>query len=154
MTPLDEGTVLLDSKSSRLPSAKVRFFTFMLGLFLLLHLSWTYWHGESKNSLFSQGIVGTACVLVSGWRRTLCLTNKGVLRKSSYWGRKHVELLLWKDVAYVALAFRKNEMMTMFDRGGLTGIKVLFEREQEDSLRKILKQYLPDSKIETIPSNS
>ncbi len=154
------GAILLDSKSSRLPSKNVRLSIFALGIFLLGNLVWLALQQKislgsgSFSAHISQGFVGIACLIGACWHRTLCLTTEGVFRESFLLGagqnRRRSELLPWGKIEHVSLAFRKNEMMVLFDRGELTGIRVLFDKGQEEALRGILKQYLPGIRVDVL----
>ena len=146
---MEKTDVLLDSKSSRTPSQPTRIFMAAVGLLLLGHSLWKLQSGLEAN-FFSQGFVGLACFLASGWKRTLVLTREGVARTSVTWGKTRTETLPWKEIVHVALAFRKNEMLAMFDRGQLTGLKVLLDQEQEESLRAVLRQCAPHAEISVI----
>lgn len=144
--------ILLDSKSSRTPSAGTRAALAGFGLLLVGHAvrSWLVAQGAPSLRL-SQMFVGIACILTVGWRRTLSLTADGILRRTSRWGARRSELLPWADVRHVTLVPRRGELTALFERKELTGLKVLFDRDQEQALRAILERCLPDgTEVQTL----
>ena len=59
------------------------------------------------------------------------------------------EVFPWNELAHVGLAFRGKQMMAFFERD-IFGWKVLFDRSQEESLRKILGEDAANVEITTI----
>ena len=145
-------SILLDSKSSRMPSAGARAALACFGLALAVHAvhSWLA-DGGSSSLRLSQIFVGIVCILASGWRRALSLTADGLLRRTIRWGTRKSELLPWADVRHVTLVLRRTELVALFEREALTGIKVLFDRDQEQALRAILERHLPEgAEVQTL----
>jgi hypothetical protein len=132
----------------------MRAVSFAVGLFLLadglrLYLSATLEAGF--NRFFPYLIVGGALLYFSGFKKRIFLSPEGVVRESKSWTGSTSQLLPWKDVAHVTVAFRKNQMMCFFERReGVTGIKVLFDRDQEEAIRNILATYCPTVEVNTL----
>jgi hypothetical protein len=58
-------------------------------------------------------------------------------------------VLLWQDVKSVTLAFRGKNMMALFEVEA-TGWKVLFSKDQEQEVRDVLDEMLPDVVIDVL----
>ena len=94
-------------------------------------------------------IVGAACVFASGFCKEIRLTPEGIVRRTRSWFSSGEEILPWARVRHVTLAFRKDEMLALFEKGTM-GWKVPYRRRDEDALRRILKKHIPDTEIETL----
>ncbi len=132
----------------------MRMVSFAVGLFLLadglrLYLSATLETGF--NRFFPYLIVGGALLYFSGFKKRIFLSPEGLVRESKSWMGSNSQILAWKDVAHVTLAFRRNQMMCFFERReSVTGIKVLFDRDQECAIRNVLETYCPTVEVNTL----
>ena len=61
----------------------------------------------------------------------------------------HREVMKWEEIQFVTLMHKRVGTMVFLERDSL-GWKVLFERDQEDDLKRIFKQYIPDIEINEI----
>lgn len=147
-----DNTILLESKSSRIPSTGMRVALAGFGLLLAGHAACFGLFSGGKPSIpFSQAFVGIICILAAGWRRAFTLTSAGLLRSTSRWGARKSDLLPWNAIRHVSLVSRKNGIVALFEREEITGIKVLFDPEQEQALRAILERHLPKgTEIQTL----
>jgi hypothetical protein len=93
--------------------------------------------------------VGIICLLCSSYRKSFTLSSEGIVREQSVFGRRYREVLPWVQVRSVTLAFKGNSMMVLFEKG-IKGWRVLFNREEEQSVRSIVLENRPDIKIEVL----
>lgn len=152
MPALPHNEVLLDSKSSRFPTLGMRVVFAILGALLAGHALRSYLALPAEPLVpLSQFFVGVVAILATGWRRSLVLTPQGLLRQTNRWGARSDTLLPWSEIRHVTLVPRRTEVTALFEREGITGIKVLFDRQDEGTLRTILKERLPeDAEIQTL----
>jgi hypothetical protein len=86
----------------------MRVVSFAVGLFLLadglrLYLSATLETGF--NRFFPYLIVGGALLYFSGFKKRIFLSPEGLVLESKSWMGSNSQILAWKDVAHVTLAF-------------------------------------------------
>jgi hypothetical protein len=93
--------------------------------------------------------LGLVCVYGAGISRRLYISREGVVREMHSWGRVLRRVLPWDDVNYVSLAFRGNKMMAFFEVD-TTGWKVLFSKDQEGAVMKVLDEMIPDVEVEVL----
>lgn len=93
--------------------------------------------------------VGAAVLYACGYKKRIYLSEEGIVRETKTWLNNNREVFPWAELAHVALAFRRNEMMAFFERD-ILGWKVLFEKNQEGALREILGRYSPGIEIDTL----
>lgn len=94
-------------------------------------------------------IVGALMAVFSGAAKRLFLAPEGVVREMRVWSRRYVTLIPWSEVDMVTLAFHGQQMMAFFDRKErVTGIRMLFRREEEILVRDIVKKYCPGVHID------
>lgn len=94
--------------------------------------------------------IGAICIYGTSVQRRLYLSDVGVVREIRAWGRHVRRVLPWSDVKFVSFAFRRADMMVFFEVD-ITGWKVLFSRDQEDLVRDILDDYIPDVETQNLP---
>jgi hypothetical protein len=140
-------SVLLESRSNTPFPEWMRWTFGVIGIYLL---------GDSlrrfltvKSLSFHAFFVGGAILYACGYRKRIYLSEEGIIRETRTWLNRNREIFSWKELAHVGLAFRRNQMMAFFERD-ILGWKVLFDRSQEESLRKILEEYAPGIEITTI----
>lgn len=139
--------ILLETKSNTPFPEWMRWLFGAIGIFLLgdsLRRFLTV-KSLSVHALFVGGAVLYAC----GYRKRIYLSEEGIVRESRTWMNRNREVFPWNELAHVGLAFRGKQMMAFFERD-ILGWKVLFDRSQEESLRKILGEYAPNVEITTI----
>ncbi|MDR1875563.1 MAG: hypothetical protein LBQ90_11210 [Synergistaceae bacterium] len=142
--------ILLDSKTPWAMSGGLRVFMLFFGLLLAGgHFYDTLRRALPFRDAFPKLIVGAACVYGSLFRKKIYLAPEGIVRETQTPLARNREILPWSEVRHVTLAFRKKDMLVLFEKGTM-GWKVLCEREQEQVLRKILGQRLPGVEIDVL----
>lgn len=145
-----EREVLLDSKNPGSMTPALRVGTFLLGLLLLGDCLYDAFHSENTfRGTFSKLFIGVVCVCASGFRKTIYLAPEGIVRRTRGWFSTGEEILPWSQIRHVTLAFRKDDMLALFEKGTM-GWKVPCRRQDEEALRRILKERIPDTEIETL----
>jgi hypothetical protein len=139
--------ILLETKSGTPFPEWMRWLFGAIGIYLL---------GDSlrrfltvKSLSFHALFVGGAVLYACGYRKRIYLSEEGIVRETRTWMNRNREVFPWNELAHVGLAFRGNQMMAFFERD-IFGWKVLFERSQEETLRKILGEFAPKVEITTI----
>ncbi len=100
-----------------------------------------------RSFAFHKLFVGVCCAYASGYKKSMYLNEEGIVRESGSWFRRGREVLAWKDVKFVTLAFKGKEMMAFFERD-ITGWKLLFDREQESEVRTMIDRWIPDVEVD------
>lgn len=100
-----------------------------------------------RDFAFHKLFVGACCAYAAGYRKKMYLADEGIVRESGTWFRKGREVLPWDEVKFVTLAFKGKEMMAFFERD-ITGWKLLFDREQEAEVRKMLARKIPKVEVD------
>lgn len=121
---------------------------FALGL---LFLAWGAYKLYLKNPLqdfLPPLLIGFALSYSSGYRKKIYLSPEGLVKETASFFSVSRQSLPWTEIRHVTLMFRKNEMLGFFEQG-IKGWKIPFEREQENTLRQILKKYIPNIEIDT-----
>lgn len=145
--------VLCLSKTGQHPRW-MRAASFAVGLFLLadglrIYLGATIETGF--NRFLPYLIVGGALLYFSGFKKRMFLAPEGIVRESGSWLGNHQQILSWKDVGHVTFAFRRNQLMGFFERReGITGLKMLFDRDQEHAIRNVLETYCPAVEVKIL----
>ncbi len=141
--------VLCLSKKGDIPKP-FRVFAVLGGIFLLAYALLAFLTVKEKSFLYL--MTGGAMIFISGYHRRIFLSPQGVVRESRSWTGKHLQVLPWEKVSHVTLVHRGEQMMVFFERGleETTGIRVLFQRDQEERVREILKEYIPGIPLETM----
>jgi hypothetical protein len=116
---------------------------------LVIVSSWSFQMVKSDTRPISYLAVGIICLLCSSYRKSFTLSSEGIVREQSVFGRRYREVLPWVQVRSVTLAFKGNSMMVLFEKG-IKGWRVLFNREEEQSVRSIVLENRPDIKIEVL----
>lgn len=146
---MEELSVLCDSKVSK-PMPK--YMTVLAVVFGVVFLSTGlkgFMGGEETLKVAYNLILGAICIYGISIRRKLYLSEAGVVREIEAWGRHVRRILPWDDVKFVSLAFRRSDMMVFFEID-VTGWKVLFSRDQENLVREILDDYIPDVEVQSL----
>ena len=145
----NEREVLLDSKVSGIKPLYLGGFMFVFGLTLLSKGLYDVAQSQEFSKIFPQFIVGGACLYGSGFRKKIYFSREGIVKETTSWLNSNEEVLPWRDIRHVTLAFKKNDMLGLFERGAL-GWKVLCDRKQEGALRVLLEKYIPSIEIDTL----
>ncbi|MDR1482251.1 MAG: hypothetical protein LBI74_06470 [Synergistaceae bacterium] len=104
--------------------------------------------GFSANSFYSAGL-GAVCVIGAGIRRKLYLSDVGIVRETYCWGRMIRTILSWKDVKHVTLAYKGKNMIAFFEVGFM-GWRVPFSRSQDNNVRDVIEEMIPDTEVDTL----
>ena len=141
--------ILLESRISRSYPQYLFVLMFVFGLLLLSNSLYDICRRLPPRDAISKAAVGGACLYASRFRKRIYLAPDGIVKETESWFTRNETLLPWEEVLHVTLAFRKNEMLALFERG-VTGWKVPFDAHQEQALRKILKEYIPEIEVGTL----
>ena len=95
-------------------------------------------------------LVGIVCLGGSRMYRSIYLSDVGIVREMHTWNRVTRQITPWEDVQHVTLAFRRGKLTAFFEID-TTGKKVLFSRDQEQLIRDILDEYIPDVEVLELP---
>ena len=127
-----------------------RAFALFGGIFLLAYALLAFLSVKEKAFLYL--MTGGAMLFISGFHKRAFLAPQGVVRESWSWTGKNVQVLPWERISHITLVYRGDQMMVFFERGleETTGIRVLFQRAQEETLRRLFKQYIPSIPLETM----
>lgn len=96
-----------------------------------------------RSFMFHKILVGAVLGYVSGYDKRIFVSPEGIVRQTRTWVGSHSTLLPWEEIQFVNFAYKGSMMMCFFERG-TTGLKVLFDRKDEQELRRILELYIPD----------
>lgn len=147
--PSSAPEVLLLSKASGVASRYRTSLALLLGLGFLALCVYELYRGHPPREVLSKIFVGAALTYGSGYRKKISLTPEGIVKETRTFFSESRQVLAWEEVKHVTLAFKRDEMMGLFERG-LMGWKVPFGREQEGALREILKERLPTVEVDTL----
>ena len=143
-----EMEVLCLSKKADMPKP-LRAFALLGGIFLLSYALLAFLTIKEKSFLYL--LTGGAMLFISGFHKRAFLAPQGVVRESRSWTGKNVQTLPWEQISHVTLVYRRDQMMAFFERGEeATGIRMLFDRDQEERVRGIFKEYIPSIPLETM----
>jgi hypothetical protein len=98
---------------------------------------------------FPELLAGAACLYGSLFRKRIYLAPEGIVRETQSPFACGREVLPWSEVRHVTLAFRKQDMLALFEKGTM-GWRVPYRRNQEAALREILARCLPGAEIENL----
>jgi len=146
---VEELTVLCDSKVSRPMPKYISVLAVLFGVVFLSMGLRGFMNGESTLKVLYNVAMGAICIYGISIRRRLYLSEEGVVREIRAWGRRVRRVLPWDDIKFVSLAFRRADMMVFFEID-VTGWKVLFSRDQENLVREILDDYIPDVEVHSM----
>lgn len=139
--------MLLDSKTSGQTPRSLRICILICGLLLLgSYLHGTLREGKPLRETFPEPLLGAVCFYAAGFRKKIYFAPEGIVRETRSWLTRNEEILPWNEIKHVTLAFGKNDMLAFFEKGTM-GWRVLCHRRDEDALRKIMKERLPDSEV-------
>ena len=141
--------VLCDSAANKPMPKWMSTMAIGLAVLFLLTAYREYSEGGQTGKLVFNLFIGFVCVLGAGISRRIYLSDEGVVREMRSWGRVSRRILPWEDVRFVTLAFRGDRMMVFFEVD-TTGWKVLFSREQENCVRDILDEKIPDVEVNVL----
>ncbi len=142
--------VLLNSKASETTPRSLRLFLLLCGALLFADCFYGMFRPEKNiRDTFPKLIVAVACTGACGFRKKIYLAPEGIARQTQSWFTRNEDVLPWEQVRHVTLAFRKGDMLALFEKGTM-GWKVPCSREDEDTLRAILKEHIPNVEIETL----
>lgn len=116
---------------------------------LVIVSSWLYQLIKGESRPISYLAVGVICLVCSSYRKSFILCSEGIVREQAVFGRRYREILPWQQVRSVSLAFKGHSMMVLFEKG-IKGWRVLFNREEEHSVRRVVLENRPDIKIEVL----
>lgn len=98
-------------------------------------------------------VVSVICLIGAGVKKSVYLSDCGVVRDVTWWGRKVRRVLWWDDVTKVSLMTRGRALMLFFDSGD-SGWKVPFLREDERTVLEIVRDMIPDVEVERLGSDA
>lgn len=116
---------------------------------IALHTAYKSFSRDGLNINVIYNLLGIILIYGAGISRKLYLSDEGVVREMHSWGRIVRRVLPWDDIRHVSLAFRGKQMMAFFEVD-VSGWKVPFYRDQEDLVREILEDVIPDIQVDTI----
>jgi len=96
-----------------------------------------------RSFMFHKILVGSVLAYVSGYEKRIFLSPEGIVRQTKTWIGAHSTLLPWDEVKFVNFAYKGSRMLCFFEKD-VTGLKVLFDRDDEPELLKILDEYIPE----------
>ncbi len=105
-----------------------------------------------RSFMFHKILVGAVLAYISGYEKRIVLSPEGVVRQTRTWITTHSTTLPWDEVQYVNFAYRGSKMMCFFEKD-VTGLKVLFDRDDEPEVRRILELYIPDVETGVVGGN-
>lgn len=95
--------------------------------------------------------VGLGLLYFSRSEKRIYLSKSGIVKETKTPLSSSKEVLPWNRVAHVTLATRRKQFMAFFERyGEIKGLRVLFDREQEQTVRGIISQMCPKTEVNTI----
>jgi hypothetical protein len=140
--------VLCSSKKADMPKP-LRAFALLGGIALLAYALLAFLTVREKAFLYL--LTGGAMLFISGFHKRAFLSPRGVVRESRSWTGKNVRLLPWEKISHITLVYRGDQMMAFFERGEeTTGVRMLFQRDQEERVRGIFKKYIPGIPLESM----
>ncbi len=143
-----EMEVLCLSRKADMPKP-LRLFALLGGIFLLSYALLAFLTIKDKSFLYF--LTGGGMLFISGFHKRAFLAPQGVVRESRSWTGKNVQILTWEQISHVTLVYRRDQMMVFFERGEeTTGIRMLFDRDQEERVRGIFKEYIPSIPLESM----
>lgn len=98
---------------------------------------------------FHKILVGACCAYASGYRKKMYLDEEGIVRESGSWFASRRDVFPWREVAFVTLARRGRQLMAFFERGE-AGWKLLFDRDQQESLESLIRAKCPGVEIDLV----
>mgnify|MGYP000046292543 FL=1 len=143
---MNDPVLLCDSITSKPMPKWMALLAIAFGVVFLYTAFRDYLAGSRSISLLYNFLMGVVCLYGAGISRKIYLSDRGVVREMHAWGRIVRRELPWKNVRYVTLAFRGDKMMAFFEVE-TTGWKVLFSRDQEERVRDILDEMIPDVEV-------
>ena len=145
-----EREVLLDSKASVTTPRSLRLCMLLCGVLLFGNCFYEMFRlGKTIQDTFPKLIVAVACTYACGFRKKLYLAPEGIIRETRNWFTRNEDTLPWEQIRHVTLAFRRNDMLALFEKGTM-GWKIPCNRQDEAALRAILKKHIPNVEIETL----
>lgn len=151
MASLDEQVLCL-SKSGYYP-AWSKYLSTAAGLVLVAGGIWRIvGQGPSGfGKIYPYLFVGIGLLYFSRSEKRIYLSQSGIVKETKTLMSSSKEVLPWNRVAHVTLATRRKQFMAFFERyGEIKGLRVLFDREQEQTVRKIISQMCPKTEVNTI----
>ena len=91
--------------------------------------------------------VGAIMILVSGFKKKLCVDEEGVTRETSFWGAVSTARLSWDDLSDVRVILGKGAKIYVLPHSDKKTWPLTFKREQSGDILRILKMHLPEEKI-------
>ncbi len=120
-----------------------------IGVYLIGGTLWRYYSLGITDKALPNIILGVASFFVLKYQKLVYLSPIGMVKETHTWITHHREVMKWKEIKFITLMHKKGETMVFLERDSL-GWKVLFERDQVNDLKRILKQYIPDIEINEI----
>ena len=95
--------------------------------------------------------VGLGLLYFSRSGKKIYLSPEGIVKETKTLLSSSTEVLPWEKVAHVTIATRRRQFMAFFERyGEIKGVRVLFDREQEQTVRGIISKMCPKTEVNTI----
>nr|WP_321501039.1 hypothetical protein [uncultured Dethiosulfovibrio sp.] len=95
--------------------------------------------------------VGLGLLYFSRSEKKIYLSPEGIVKETKTLLSSSEEVLPWSKVAHVTIATKRKEFMAFFERyGEIKGLRVLFNREQEQTVRGIISKMCPKTEVNTI----
>lgn len=148
----DEPQVLCLSKSGYFP-AWAGPLSAAAGVILLAAGLWRLTgHGPSGfGRIYPYMFVGLGLLYFSRSEKKIYLSQNGIVKDTKTLLSSTREILPWNRITHVTLATRRKQFMGFFEiYGQIKGLRVLFDRDQEQIVRKILSEKCPKTEIKTI----
>jgi len=120
-----------------------------IGVYLIGGTLWKYYSLGIADKVLPNIILGFASFFVLKYQKLVYVSPIGVVKETHTWITHHREVMKWEEIKFITLMHKKGETMVFLERDSL-GWKVLFERDQVEDLKRIFKQYIPDTEINEI----
>lgn len=120
-----------------------------IGVYLIGGTLWRYYSLGIADKALPNIILGFASFFALKYQKLVYVSPLGMVKETHTWITHHREIMKWEEMQFITFMHKQGATMVFLERDVL-GWKVLFEKDQIDDLKKILKQYIPDIEINEI----
>lgn len=120
-----------------------------IGVYLIGFTLWRYYSIGTTDKAIPNIIIGVASFFALKYQKLNYISPVGVVRETHTWITHHREIMRWEEIKFITIMHKRNEAMVFFERD-ILGWKVLFEDNQIEPLKALLKKYIPDVDVNSI----